>query len=242
MQAGPAKANDLFTRLAETSDGALKTREKLFTELKAELELHADLEEQHLFPILKRHVETKALVAAAIKDNKDMRAQLAELEALPKNDETFLDRLADLKKAFRQHARDETKELLPAVRKALSEEQLQGVTEKMESSLAEVEQAKHEQAEERRAAARKEREQAELEEQQAEQEIARAQERQAAAQRVREAAQQTAVAVVQTAEAAGESARQITRAVTETAGRSPRAPSSSPTKRPRRCQRPHRRR
>jgi hypothetical protein len=45
MQAGPAKANELFARLAETSDGALKTRERLFAELKAELETHADLEE-----------------------------------------------------------------------------------------------------------------------------------------------------------------------------------------------------
>jgi hypothetical protein len=29
MQAGPAKANELFARLSETSDGAVKTREKL---------------------------------------------------------------------------------------------------------------------------------------------------------------------------------------------------------------------
>ena len=52
MQAGPAKANELFARLAETSDGAVKTRERLFAELKAELEAHTDLEEQHLFPVL----------------------------------------------------------------------------------------------------------------------------------------------------------------------------------------------
>lgn len=43
MQAGPAKANELLTRLAETSDGALKTRERLFAELKAELETHVGL-------------------------------------------------------------------------------------------------------------------------------------------------------------------------------------------------------
>jgi hypothetical protein len=55
MQVGPAKANELFAKLSETSDGAVKTREKLFTELKAELELHASLEEQHLFPILRRN-------------------------------------------------------------------------------------------------------------------------------------------------------------------------------------------
>ena len=34
MLAGPARLNELFARLAETSDGAVKTREKLFAELK----------------------------------------------------------------------------------------------------------------------------------------------------------------------------------------------------------------
>jgi hypothetical protein len=46
-------------------DGAVKTRERLFSELKAELELHTSLEEQHLFPILRRNPETKGLVADA---------------------------------------------------------------------------------------------------------------------------------------------------------------------------------
>ena len=96
MQAGPAKANELFARLAETSDGAVKTRERLFTELKAELELHASLEEQHLFPVLRRNSETKELVADAIRDNRELRAMLTELDGLPKNDESFLQRLKDL--------------------------------------------------------------------------------------------------------------------------------------------------
>jgi len=162
MQAGPARANELFARLSETSDGAVKTREKLFSELKAELELHTRLEEQHLFPLLKRNPETKGLVADAIKDNKELRAKLAELDALPKNDEAFPERLKELQKAFRQHARDEKTELLPAVQRALSEEQVQGVAEKIEAGLAEVEQAKQDEAEQRRAEARREREEAEF--------------------------------------------------------------------------------
>lgn len=52
IQTSPAKANDLFARLAETSVNALKTRERLFSELKEELELQMRLEEQHLFPVL----------------------------------------------------------------------------------------------------------------------------------------------------------------------------------------------
>lgn len=161
MQAGPAKANELFARLSETSDGAVKTREKLFTELKDELELHASLEEQHLFPILRRNAETKEVVTDAIKDNKELRAKLAELEALSKTDPAFPEQLKELQKSFRQHARDEKRELLPAVQRALSEEQVQGVAEKIEAGVAEAEQAKQDELEERRAKARQEREQAE---------------------------------------------------------------------------------
>jgi hypothetical protein len=181
MQAGPAKANELFARLLDTSDGAVKTREKLFTELKTELELHTSLEEQHLFPILRRNAETKELVTEAIKDNKDLRAKLTELEALPKNDEAFSDRLKELQKTFRQHARDDKRELLPAVQRALSEEQVQGVTEKMEAGVAEAEQARQDAAEERRLKARQERERAE-----------RQVERQAEAERAQQAASEQA--------------------------------------------------
>jgi iron-sulfur cluster repair protein YtfE (RIC family) len=163
MQAGPVKANDLFVRLSDTSDGAVKTREKLFAELKAELELHAGLEEQHLFPVLRRNAETKEIVTEAIKDNKELRAKLAELEALPKNDDAFPERLKALQKTFRQHARDEKRELLPAVQRALSEEQVQGIAQKIEAGVAEAELAKHDELEARRAAARQDRQEAERE-------------------------------------------------------------------------------
>src|ERR687885_1224734 len=131
--ARPSRANELFAKLAETSDGAVKTRERLFAELKTELELHISLEEQHLFPVLRRNPETKGLVADAIRDNRELRARLAELEALPKNDEAFPERLKELQKTFRQHARDEKRELLPAVQQALSEAQVQEVVDKIEA-------------------------------------------------------------------------------------------------------------
>jgi stress response protein YsnF len=216
MQAGPAKANELFAKLSETSDGAVKTRERLFAELKAELEFHTSLEEQHLFPVLRRNPETKDLVVDAIGDNKELRAKVAELDGMAKNDATFSERLSELRKVFRQHARDDRKELLPAVQRALSEEQVQGVTDKMEAGIAEAEQAKQDEAEERRAKARQEREEAEFLARQAElreQEDAKAGSEQAAAeQRVRTQARQVADAALKPmaaiARAVDEAARQ----------------------------------
>jgi hypothetical protein len=239
MLAGPAKANELFAKLSETSDGAVKTRERLFAELKAELEQHTSLEEQHLFPVLRRNPETKALVADAIRDNRELRAKLAELDALPKNDEAFPERLKELQKAFRQHARDEKTELLPAVQRALSEQQVQGVAERMEAGLAEAEQARQDEAEERRATARREREEAEFLARQvelrAEQAEAEEREREAAEARARGVARQVADAAMRPVEAATETARQVTRMATGAAGtsgdtdRRPPAQASAPT-------------
>lgn len=186
MQSGPAKANELFAKLSDTSDGAVKTREKLFAELKAALEFHTSLEEQHLFPVLRRNPETKDLVADAIRDNKELRAKVEELDGMAKNDAAFSDRLSELQKVFRQHARDDRKELLPAVQRALSDEQVQGVTDKMEAGIAEAERVKQDEAEERRAKARQEREQAEALAHQAElreQEAAKAEREQAATEK-----------------------------------------------------------
>jgi len=218
MLAGPAKADELFRRLAATSDTALKTRERLFAELKAALEQHVDLEEHHLFPILRKQPETKELVTTAVRDNKDLRAQLGELDALPKNDETFLAKLTELQKAFRQHARDEKRELLPAVQTALSEEQVQDVVVKMETTLAEADQARLDQAEEKRVAARREREAQEQAELQAQQEQKAEQERQDAARRTQKAARAATEAAAQVTEAAveavAEGAQEVARTVT----------------------------
>src|SRR5215212_6848264 len=161
IQTSPAKANELFAKLADTSGNAVKIRERLFSELKEELELQIRLEEQHLFPVLRKRKETKELVSDALNDNKETRKALTELERTPKESDEFASKVAELRKAFQQHVRDERKELLPAVLKALDDEEAEAIVEKIEGAKAEVEEAKRAEAEQRRAAAREEREEAE---------------------------------------------------------------------------------
>src|SRR4051812_2186797 len=119
------------------------------------------LEEQNLFPVLRKRKETKDLVPDALNDNKETRKALTDLERTPKESEEFASKVAELRKAFQQHVRDERKELLPAVLKALDDEEAEAIAERIEGAKAEVEEAKRAEAEERRAAAREEREQAE---------------------------------------------------------------------------------
>jgi chromosome segregation ATPase len=222
IHSGPAKANELFAKLAETSDGAVKTRERLFAELKAELELLAGLEEQHLLPVLRKHPETKVLAADALVDNKQVRALLAELETMPKEGQDFPGMLAELRKLFQQHVRDEKRELLPAVAKALSEEEAQTVAEKIAAGKADAEAAQREEAERQRAEARREREEAEAErarqEEAERQQVQARRKREEAEQAKRQAAEAEQAsrerAERQEAEAAERRARQAAEAVT----------------------------
>jgi hypothetical protein len=221
IQTSPARANELFAKLVDTSENAVKTREKLFADLKEELELLASLEEQHLFPVLRKHKDLKDLVREALNDNKATRKLLTELDHTPKESEEFATRVAELRRVFQQHVRDDKKELLPAVLKALSDEEAEAVVERIEAGKAEIEEAKRAEAEERRVEVRREREKAEAEQARIEAaERAEAEERRAAARQEREDAkrvQQAAETVVNTAWAAPKTAQQAAKAAQEVA-------------------------
>jgi stress response protein YsnF len=202
LQTGPAKANELFAKLVDTSDGAVKTRERLFADLRAELDLLAQLEEEHLFPVLRKHKATKGLVSAALEDNKQVSALLTELENTPKDSEEFATKVAELRKIHQQSVRDDKNELLPAILKAVSDEEAQAIVDKIEAEKAEIEEARRAEAEQRRAEARHEREQ--QDNALAEQEAAVEQE-----QRTRVAVRETVDMVARTGEVAAASAKQI---------------------------------
>ena len=230
IQAAPVKTTELITKLAATSNQALKTREGLFAELSEELTRYVEIEEQHFLPLLRKHPETKDLATAALKGNKDLRAALAKLAALPKDNDAFLAELADLNKGFQQHVRTETKELLPAVLKVLNDEEAGALAATMEGAVADAEQAKRDQKRDDAAQAKRETEEAEqaAEAQRAEVRAQKAAEREekreeaAQVKRLAEEAEQAAEAqrvVVRAQQAAAQSAREATEKVVDMVGR-----------------------
>lgn len=140
-QTPPDKANELFEKLLATSESAIKTRERLFTELKEELELLAILQEEHLFPVLRR-TGMEDLVNASVNDNERTIALLGEIERMPKNSGEFLTQITELRKIFQQHIRDDKKELIPAVLEVLSEEEAEAVVVRVEDEMAHMDESK----------------------------------------------------------------------------------------------------
>ncbi|HEV2746692.1 MAG TPA: phasin family protein [Allosphingosinicella sp.] len=212
IQSAPTKAGEIIARLANTSNNAVKTRESLFAELSAELTLYVDLEEQHLLPLLRKHAGTKPLAADAAKGNKELRARLAELAAAPKDDDAFLEKLAELKKGFQHYVRNERKELLPAVLKALDDEEASQLAADIEGGISEAESARREKKREQAAAAKREAERTEAAAE-AEREAARAEK--AARREAREAADKMTETLERSAGSAQETAQQIAAGVIE---------------------------
>jgi hypothetical protein len=140
-QTPPDKANELFNELLANSNNSVDTRERLFSTLKEELELLANLQEQHLFPILRAH-GMEDLLQHASKDNDETSTILAKLEGMPKDSNEFLGKVEELRTVFQQHIRNDKKELLPAVLKVLSNEETEAVAEKVANDVAGFEEAK----------------------------------------------------------------------------------------------------
>lgn len=224
LQAAPNKTKELIAKLGATSNQAVKTRETVFAELKEQLNLYLEVEEQHLLPLLRKHSETKSLAPDAAKGSKALRARLGELEAIPRDTDDFVAKVKELQSLLQQHVRDERNELLPAVLKAIDDEEAGSLAAAIDGGFAEAEEAKREQKREAAAAAKKEAELAE-QLQAAERTAARAQraaarEASAAAEKATEAA--TSV-IVQAAERTSEAASQAQGALATYSGTFERA-------------------
>jgi hypothetical protein len=214
IQAASEKATGLISRLAATSNQAVDIRESMFADLTEELTRYVEIEEQHLLPLLRKHPETKDLATNALKGNKDLRAALAKLAGMPKDNDAFLAELAELNKGFQQHVRSETEELLPAILKALSDEEAGALAASMEGAVAEAEQAKRDQTMEEAAQAKHQAEEAQQVEE-ARRALVRTQ--QEAERSTREAAEKVVSTIERGAASMQDSARQVTTDLTERA-------------------------
>ena len=86
----PPIAEAMNLHLAEIATEASAAPLPSSGQIGGELELAVSLEEQHLFPVLKKHKETKNLVQDALSDNREVRKLLGQLERTLKDDENFL--------------------------------------------------------------------------------------------------------------------------------------------------------
>lgn len=121
------KVAGILEKIDATTERGVKTREELFTQLKTELDIHAEIEETIFYPALEEHEETRDITLEGIEEHRIVKELLAELDAMAKDDEVWTAKMTVLKENVEHHVEEEEGEMFPKARKALTEEEIESL-------------------------------------------------------------------------------------------------------------------
>jgi len=122
-----ARVSTLLEKIADTSEGAVKTREKLFDQIRTELEIHAQIEEKHLYPRAKKEPELRDLEKHAEEEHGQVKRMLAAISKLPVDSDEFLQRIGELTASVQDHVEEEEQEMLPKAEEILGQEECERI-------------------------------------------------------------------------------------------------------------------
>ena len=137
LKADHKKVAGILEKLDATTERGVKTREELFTQLKSELDLHAQIEETVLYPVLEKADETHEITLEAFEEHRLVKQLLSELESMDKGDEQWTARFTVLKENIEHHVEEEEGEMFKKARKVLSDEEAEDLGARLEAAKAE---------------------------------------------------------------------------------------------------------
>lgn len=132
----------LLRELAETTERAVKERERLCNEIERELKTHAQIEEEVFYPAFKAKTEkTDAvdMVYEASEEHHLVDIELPSLKAANPKSKEFTAKAKVLKELVEHHIKDEEGEMFPKARQVFSDEQLRELGDLMQTRKDSIE-------------------------------------------------------------------------------------------------------
>jgi hemerythrin superfamily protein len=115
------KVSGLFQQM-ESAEG--DSRQQIFMQIKQELDLHAQLEETLVYPMLRESAQTSDLTVEAYEEHAEVKELLAQLEAMPPTDTNWNMLMMDLRDSVEHHVEEEENELFVQARTVIGQQQL----------------------------------------------------------------------------------------------------------------------
>jgi len=134
LKADHEKVAGILESIEDTTERAVKGRDELFAQLKAELDLHAMIEEEILYPALEETEEAREITLEAYEEHRLVKQLLAELEAEPKDTEEWTAKFTVLKENIEHHVEEEEGEMFKKARAALSEEEIETLGDRLQEA------------------------------------------------------------------------------------------------------------
>lgn len=136
-------AKKLMAELAETTERAVKTRERTWTKLLKDLTIHENIEEEIFYPALKAK-DTKELteiVLEALEEHHLVDDIVEQLKDTPFDDEHWAAKFKVTKENVEHHIEEEEGEMFTLVRERFSRDELEELGERMlQRSIQQAEQ------------------------------------------------------------------------------------------------------
>ena len=126
------KVKELFEK-AEEADG--KEQEKIFEQIKTELETHARIEETVFYPAVQEHDELKDMVLESLEEHKQIKTLLREMDNLASDSEKFEPKLKVLMENVEHHAEEEEEgKMFPKLRQIMGKQKLEQIGADLEEA------------------------------------------------------------------------------------------------------------
>jgi hemerythrin-like domain-containing protein len=118
------KVKGLFRDYEKLGDNAIKTKQKIATQVFEELTVHAKLEEEIFYPAVaaKADEEERDLILEGIEEHAVMKMLIDELREMTPEDETFDAKFKVLTENTEHHIEEEEDEMLPDAQKKLGDD------------------------------------------------------------------------------------------------------------------------
>ena len=129
------KVRALFKEYESAGERAHQSKRRLVETISQELAVHAKLEEELFYPVVKavRAKEAKDTVSEAIEEHEIVKRLLLELAELGPEDEQYDAKVKVLQENVEHHAKEEEREMFPVAEDHLSDDELMELATELES-------------------------------------------------------------------------------------------------------------
>lgn len=124
LKADHRKVESLFSKLEDTTERAVQTREKIYAELRMEITAHSEGEEKAIYPDLKEEKETEEIGFESVEEHSIVKFLIKKLDHTPCDSKEWTAQITALKEVIEHHVEEEESEMFKQMREAFSEEEL----------------------------------------------------------------------------------------------------------------------
>jgi len=129
----------LLSELESTTERGVKTREELFTRIKADLTVHEIIEEEIFYPALKEHPKARDIVLEAYEEHNVVDTLMGELSSLPFDDERWGAKAKVMQENIEHHIEEEEGDMFKKARQVFDESELDELGDRMARRRASAE-------------------------------------------------------------------------------------------------------